>query len=171
MLSVSTTLLVLLASCTMFLISPYLPYSFLQATVGNKIGSFALLALVLYVLYIDQTLGLATFLAVAALFLEQRRRTVEHVSKIAVVSPKIQQNFHVEQLNVPAPNIVPGEVHPPRKVADVDDYSFEPSEESGNNKFEQIDESYDDKQPLETVPPQPNEVSEFLQQKGLANIN
>lgn len=157
----------------MFLVSPYLPYSVLHATVGTRLGSFALLALVLYVLLLDQTLGLATFLAVAALFLEQRRRTVEHVTKVAVAEPSAgsNNNFQVEQLSVPAPNIVPGEVHPPRKTADVDDYSFEPSEESGNNKFEQIDESYDEKQPLETVPPQPNEVSEFIQERGLANIN
>ena len=157
----------------MFLVSPYLPYSVLQATVGTRLGAFLLLALVLYVLFLDQTLGLATFLAVAALFLEQRRRTVERVRKVAAADPSSGSNnkFQVEQLTVPAPNIVPGEVHPPRKVADIDDYSFEPSEESGNNKFEQVDESYDDKQPLETVPPQPNEVSEFIQQKGLANIN
>ena len=157
----------------MFLISPYLPYSVLHATVGTRLGAFLLLALVLYVLFLDQTLGLATFLAVAALFLEQRRRTVERVRTVAVADPSSGSNnkFQVEQLTVPAPNIIPGEVHPPRKVADIDDYSFEPSEETGNNKFEQIDESYDDKQPLETVPPQPNEVSEFIQQKGLANIN
>ena len=123
------------------------------------------MGLVLLALAKDRVLGLASFLAVAALFLEQRRRTVE---KVTTVSKPV---FSVEQLNVPAPNIVPGEVHPPRKDADVDDYSFEPSEESGTNKFEAVDESYDQKEPSDTVPPHPSEVSEFLQVKGLANLN
>ena len=122
------------------------------------------MGLVLLALAKDRVLGLASFLAVAALFLEQRRRTVE---KVMVSKPV----FSVEQLNVPAPDIVPGEVHPPRKDADVDDYSFEPSEESGTNKFEAVDESYDQKEPSDTVPPHPSEVSEFLQVKGLASLS
>ena len=122
------------------------------------------MGLVLLALAKDRVLGLASFLAVAALFLEQRRRTVE---KVMVSKPV----FSVEQLNVPAPDIVPGEVHPPRKDADVDDYSFEPSEESGTNKFEVVDESYDQKEPSDTVPPHPSEVSEFLQVKGLASLS
>ena len=133
--------------------------------VGNQISAAVLMGLVLLALAKDRVLGLASFLAVAALFLEQRRRTVE---KVTTVSKPV---FSVEQLNVPAPNIVPGEVHPPRKDAEVDDYSFEPSEESGTNKFEAVDESYDQKEPSDTVPPHPSEVSEFLQVKGLANLN
>ena len=163
---VSPTLTVLLGSCLVFLVTPYLPSYALTYTVGTKLGSAALFALVLYVLYQDNVLGIAVFLAVAALFLEQRRRTVEKIPKIA---PTMQAP--VAELHVPAPNIVPGEVHPERKVADVEDYSFEPSEETGTNKYENMDDSYDTKQPLSTVPPHPEEVSEFLQEKGLANIN
>jgi hypothetical protein len=127
------------------------------------------MCLVLYALVQDRILGLACFLAVAAIFLEQRRRVVEKVSKAE--DPKITPSFSVEQLNTPARKIVPGEVHPARKDADIDDYSFEPTEESGSNKFEGVDESFDDKQPSETVPPQPSEVSDFLQLKGLASIS
>jgi hypothetical protein len=117
----------------------------------------------------DNVLGLACFLAVAALFLEQRRRKVETVKKAQ--DPNIQPTFSVDQLSVPAPNIVPGEVHPPRKDAEVEDYSFEPSDETGTDKYDGVSESFDEKKPLNTVPPQPNEVSQMLQAKGLANIN
>ena len=164
---VSPTLIALVSSCVVFLLTPYLPYSVLKYTIGTKIGSFVSLVVVLVALSKDNVLGLAVFLAVAALFLEQRRRTVE---KVTVSSPKAPP-FQVEQLSKPAPNIVPGEVHPERKLADVDDYSFEPSEESGTNKYEKVYDSYDEKHPLETVPSQPEEVSEMLQEKGLANIN
>jgi hypothetical protein len=157
------------AACAVFLLAPYIPYSLLRLAVGNKIGSFVLIALVIYALTKDSVVGLASFLAVAALFLEQRRRTVEIVKKGQ--DPKIQPVFSVDQLTVPAPNIVPGEVHPPRKDAEVEDYSFEPSEETGTDKYDGVSESFDEKQPLDTVPPQPNEVSQMLQAKGLASIN
>jgi len=34
-----------------------------------------------------------------------------------------------------------------------------------------VDESYNEKQPLDTVPPHPSEVSDMLQLKGLASLN
>jgi hypothetical protein len=159
----------LIASGAVFLLAPYIPYSVLSLTVGNRVGALVVLSLVIYILTVDNVLGLAAFLAVAALFLEQRRRTVERVTKH--LDPQDKPVFPVEKLNEPAPNIVPGEVHPPSKVADVEDYSFEPTEESGTNKYDGISESYNYKQPLETVPSQPNEVSQMLQAKGLAHIN
>jgi len=164
---VTPTLIALLASCAVFLLTPYIPYSVLKLTVGTKLSSAVLLCLVLYTLAQDRLLGLASFLAVAALFLEQRRRTVEKVTVPEAAPPP----FSVQQLNTPAPNIVPGEVHPPRKDSEVEDYSFEPSEESGGNRFENVDESYNEKQPLDTVPPHPSEVSDMLQLKGLASLN
>jgi hypothetical protein len=171
MMQVSTTLFVLLASCGVFIISPYIPYSVLYYTVGTKLGSLLLLGLVLYVVTLDQTLGLAVFLAVAALFLEQRRRTIDNVTRVTTKDSFRQPTFDVKQLDTPAPNIVPGEVHPPRKMVDLDEYGYEPSEEIGENTFEFTEHSYDTKQPLETVPPQPSEVSEMLQEKGLAHVN
>jgi hypothetical protein len=120
----------------------------------------------LIVLQDDIVVGLATFLAVAALFLEQRRRTVVKVTT-SMVPDKVP--FKVQDFKE-AENLVPGEVHPTHKEADVDDYGFEPTEESGKNSFEKVDVSQDDKEPLETVPPAPSVVSELLQGKGLASI-
>jgi len=169
MIKITSTLAILLGSCAVFLLTPYMPYSLLKMTVGNTLSSTVMLCLVLYTLAQDRLLGLASFLAVAALFLEQRRRTVDMVS--GAIDPKTKAFFNVEQLNVPARDIVPGEVHPPRKDAEIEDYSFEPSEEAGANSYEKTGDTHDEKHPLETVPPQPSEVSDFLQLKGLANIS
>jgi len=169
MIKVSPALVVLLSACAIFLLTPYIPYSVLKMTVGTKVGSAALLALVLYALAVDRIVGIAAFLAVAALFLEQRRRTVDTVRRGADAQEK--PTFSVEQLDKTAQNIVPGEVHPERKEVDTEDYSFEPTEESGTNKYEDLGDSYDEKKPLETVPPQPNEVSEMFQAKGLSHLN
>jgi hypothetical protein len=165
----SSRIVALTAACAVFLLAPYIPYSLLRLAVGNKVGAFVLIALVIYALMQDNVLGLACFLAVAALFLEQRRRKVEVVKKSQ--DPNIQPTFPVDQLSVPAPNIVPGEVHPPRKDAEVEDYSFEPSDGVATDTFDGVSESFDQKQPLDTVPPQPNQVSQMLQAKGLASIN
>lgn len=161
--------LAVVAACAVFLLSPYIPFSVLKLVVGNRVGAFLLIGLVIYALVLDNTIGLAVFLAACALFLEQRRRTVEKVKEVQG-SVKASVNEAVENLIIPAPNIVPGEVHPSKRDAEVEDYSFEPTEESGTNTYDKFDESYDEKHPLDTVPPQPNEVSELLQQKGLASI-
>jgi len=120
---------------------------------------------VLVVLQDDIVVGLATFLVVAALFLEHRRRTVTKVTAL------LPENIPFKVMDLKdAPHLVPGEKHPAPKEADVDDYGFEPTEESGKNTFEKVDVSQDDKEPLETVPPAPSVVSEMLQGKGLASI-
>lgn len=163
---VSPTLMALLVACVIFVLCPFIPSWILNLTVGTTVGSVILLVLVLIVLQSDIVVGLATFLAVAALFLEHRRRTVAKVTA-TLTTGKIP--FKVEDI-VDAPDLVPGEKHPAHKESEVDDYGFEPTEESGKNGFEKVDVSQDDKEPLETVPPAPSVVSELLQGKGLATI-
>lgn len=163
----SPTLTVLLIACSIFVLSPYIPSWILNLTAGTMAGSLVLLVLVLFVLQDDIVLGLATFLAVAALFLEHRRRTVMKVT--AAIGPE-KVPFKVAQLDEKAPNLVPGEVHPDFKGSETEDHGFEPGDDSGKNTFERVDESQDDKHPLDTVPPNPSEVSDLLQEKGLASI-
>jgi hypothetical protein len=164
----SPTLAVLLGACVLFVFSTYIPSWLLHLVAGTTVGALLMLILVLIVLQADIVLGLATFLAVAALFLENRRRTV---SKVTMMMGSTKQLFDVKELDTPAPNLIPGEVHPERKDSEVEDYGFEPTEESGKNDVESLGaESQDEKQPLETVPPQPSLVSNMMQQKGLAAI-
>ena len=164
----SPTLSVLLVACVFFVFSTYIPSWFLDLVVGTNVGALLMLVLVLVVLQADIVLGLATFLAVAALFLENRRRTVKHVTMMLSGG---KQPFDVKELSAPAPNLVPGEIHPEHEGSSTEDYGFEPTEESGKNDAESLGaESQDEKQPLETVPPQPSIVAEIMQQKGLAAI-
>jgi len=165
---VSPTLAVLLVACVVFILAPFIPSFILQYTVGTQIGALLALVLVLAVLQVDIVVGLAVFLAVASLFLENRRRSVQ---KVITSLANTKQPFEVKELDTPAPNLVPGEIHPNHQGSETEDYGFEPTEESGKNDFEGIGaESQDEKQPLETVPPQPSVVSELMQQKGLAAI-
>ena len=163
---VSPTLATLVVACAIFVLSPFIPSLILNLVAGTTVGALLMLILVLVVLQSDLVLGLSTFLAVAALFLEHRRRTVIKVTD-SLTPGKIP--FKVENI-VDAPNLVPGEVHPEHKGSEIEDHGFEPTDESGKNTFERVDESQDDKHPLDTVPPNPSEVGELLQEKGLAHI-
>ena len=162
---VTPALAVFFVAALIFVGSSYVPDALIRLLAGNMVGAAVLLFAVLYTMRTDKVLALAVFLAAAALFLESRRRTVERVS-VAMSAEK--PVFRVEQLSQPAPDLVRGEVHPPRQTPEYEDYSYEPSEETGANKFEPVDESINEKHPLETVPPHPEEVSQFLQEKGLA---
>jgi hypothetical protein len=163
---VPTSVGILVGACLTFLLSPYLPTTLLNLLVGNKIGAAVVLVGVLYLLRQDVVLALAMFLAVAALFLEQRRRIVHELS--AVKEAK-EVPSTVENLGKPAPDLVPGEVHPSSEEPEVQDHGYEPEQETGSNSFERVGESLDEKHPLETVPPQPEEVSAFLQAKNLGH--
>jgi len=158
--------MVLVGACAIFPLSPYIPSWLLSLTVGTTVGALSMLVIVLVVLQGDIVLGLATFLAVAALFLENRRRTVVKVTSMMTAE---KTPLEIKEL-APAPDLVPGEKHPAHDQGTSEEYGFEPTEESGTNKFDRVDDSQDNKDPLETVPPQPSEVSEMLQEKGLANI-
>lgn len=162
---VPPTLAAILAAATVFLFSSYLPDGLVRLTAGTTVGSFAILILTLFSLKYDLVVGVAVFLAGAALFLESRRRAIERV-----IAGPTNQGAPIEELSKPARDIVPGEVHPPHQDPEVQDHGYEPSDETGSNDFRAVGESQDEKQPLETVPPHPERVSEFFQAKGLASL-
>jgi len=164
---VSPTLVFLISACAVFLIAPYFPSALLNLLVGNYFSTGALMIATLFVLRKDIVLGLAFFLAAAALFLEQRRRIVTKV-QIAMETLPHGKPAGVEALNTPAPPIVKGEVHPPRESASYEDHGFEPTEQTGSNDFSKVDESINEKKPLETVPPHPEEIADLMEDRGFA---
>ncbi len=165
---VTPALTVFFVAAAVFIFSSYIPDFLIHLLSGNMIGAAVLLGAILYTMRSDKVLAIAVFLAAAALFLESRRRTVD---RVAVTMGAEKPVFQVEQLSQHAPDLVPGEKHPSRPMAEYEDHNYEPSEESGSNKFEPVDETLNEKQPLETVPPHPDEVSSFFQQKGLAAVD
>jgi hypothetical protein len=145
-----------------FLVAPYVPNTALKLTVGNMVGTFVALGLALLILRQDMVLGLAAFLAVTALFLENRRRVISRIQ--SAQSSNEEGSVKMES----APPLVPGEVHPDFDTPSSEDHPFEPETESGSNKFEPVDESLNEKGPLPTVRNDTDELGSFFQQKGLA---
>jgi hypothetical protein len=143
---------ILLAACAVFLLSPYLPSILLKLLVGNYLGAAVLILAASLMLKRSVTAGVATFLAVSALFLENRRRTVETV-QVQMARAGLA-GAPVEQLNKPAEDLIPGEVHPKHEEATVEEYGYEPSEEEGGGSklFESPSAVEDEKGVLEGVP-------------------
>ncbi len=171
---ISPTLTFLVAASAVFLFSPYLPAAVLELLVGNKIMAGLFLIAALFVLKQDTILGLASFLAVAALFLEHRRRLVMRaqvaMGGAGMGAMPTSKPAAVEALDVPAPPLVKGEVHPDHEVPHVEEHGFRPDEDTGSNKFSEApgSESIDEKQPLKTVPPHPEDVEAMMEEKGFA---
>jgi hypothetical protein len=159
---------IVLVSFAIFVLSPYLPQVLLTVTVGNRVGSLLVLVAVLLALRRNALVALATFLAAAALFLENRRRTVARVRQAlgaGVGAP-------IEELSKPARDLVPGEVHPPREEPTNEEYDYGPGEEHDGAKAFESSAAEDEKGPLETVPSNNSSgVVEFLQSRGLAGSN
>jgi hypothetical protein len=160
----------LFACLVVFLVAPYIPTWLLQATVGTYVGSFLLLALGVYILRQNTTLGLAAFLSIAALFLENRMRVITMIRrgslKTQMGSGGREEGSYPSELAA-SPDLVTDEVHPPHGEEetryDAKDDSIETNEVSGIG--------LDGKAPLSTVGPVTSAVSDFLQKQGLASID
>jgi hypothetical protein len=177
----SPTLIIMLGSLSIFLSSSYLPMPLLNLLVGNKAGAAVLLIANLFILRKNIVLGLAVFLAIASLFLEHRRRTVRIIQE--TMKGAMEMGAPIDVLDKNAPDLIEGEKHPAASSEhSYDDYNFEPSDHSkgGENQASPseeakgeaphigIGESIDEKAPLGTVPSNPESVSDFFQQRGLA---
>ena len=169
---ISRTLSFLLASFAVFLIAPFLPTPVLGLLAGNQLMVGVLLIAALLVLRRNIVLGLAFFLAVAALLLENRRRMVTKV-QVAMQGGALKgEGAPVEELSRPAADLVKGEVHPVHEKPTFEDHGFEPEGEKEHGAGGPLDDSvmHDGKRPLETAVPHPDEMSEFFQEEGFARV-
>lgn len=124
-------------------------------------------------------LGLAAFLASAALFLEYRRRTIDTI-RMSFFGSK-QVGAPVKKLSKPAKDLIPGEVHPSSEDPSIEESGYEPShgseEEGSYSSSHESGEFYEsaaiesDKVPLETVPSNNSGgLSQMFLAKGLASL-
>ena len=146
----SPTLASIVLAGTVFILAPYLPTAVLKPIAGTRLGSAALLAGVLAALQVDRVIALGVAMAVAALFLEYRRRVVES----AYVG--VQARVPIKK----APNLVPGEIHPSFESPVIEEVEARPEAEDVMDLGQ--------KAPLETVDSHPSHIGEMLERTGLA---
>jgi len=146
----SPTLASIVLAGTVFIIAPYVPNAVLKPLAGTRLGSAVLLAAVLAALQFDRVIALGAAMAVAALFLEYRRRVVDS----AYVG--IQARVPIKK----APNLVPGEIHPSFETPTIEEVDVRPESDTDVMDLAQ-------KAPLETIDPHPSHIGAMLERAGL----
>jgi hypothetical protein len=147
----SPTLASIVLAGTVFILAPYIPTALLKPIVGTRIGSAAILAGVLAIVQVDRVVALGAAMAVAALFLEYRRRIVSSLPVGDYARVPIKK----------APNLVPREEHPAFESPAIEEVDAKP--DSDTNDVTDLDQ----KAPLETVDSHPSHIGEALERAGL----
>lgn len=144
---------ILIVSLIVFLGAPWVPNSLIKAVVGNPVGVFVILVACLMALRCSLLDGLAAFLAAGALFLQNRKRILRQVeqgaSGDAQNGVRVSTPATVKSLDVPADDLIDGEVHPPHDEPSGEGHAYEPTD-SGKNEFKAVDRTINEKEVLET---------------------
>lgn len=150
-----------------FVAAPYLPNAVLKMTVGTTVGTFILLAAATAVLRMNAVLGLGAFLATAALFLENRRRVISKIKKVAA-SPTSPQEGEYDKALEPADDLVDNEVHPEHEKPQEEEHGFDPERDAGSNTFERVGDSINEKGVLSSAPKATEDAVKAFENSGLA---
>ena len=149
----------LIVALVLFIAAPYLPASFYAMAFTNIVVPALLLLGLLATMRFSLIGSVALFLAVAALFIENRRRTFQEV-KVPTY----------EQQMAPAQPIVPGEIHPAADLPSTSGPSvkYAPSEDA-TNEFQRVGTSINTKKALPS-PRVPADAEKYIIEHSLAEL-
>ena len=147
----------LAVSFVLFIGAPYFPSFLYTYSFTNVLVPFLLLCALLISTAYSMTGSIGLLLAIAALFVEYRNRVLQ-VTKID--TPTYEQQL------APAPDLVPNEIHPEFKKPSGTRVSFRPAEDSGDNQFEPVGDSVNEKRVMAS-PRIPEETEKLLIEKNL----
>ncbi len=149
----------LIVALVLFIASPYLPASFYAMAFHNVLVPALLLVGLLFSMRYSILGSVALFLAVAALFIENRRRTFQEVK-----APTYEQQM------APAAPIVPGEIHPAADMPSTSGPSvkYAPSEDA-TNEFQRVGTSVNQKKVFAS-PRVPAEAEKYIIEHSLAEV-
>ncbi len=157
-------------SLLLFVVSPYIPNTVLNATVGTSLGILVLLLAPLLVVRYNPVLALAVLLAVGALFLENRKRILTGI-KISIntdIKKGGTKYAPVDAVVEGASDLIDGEVHPEHETPFEESHNFHP-EKNTTDGFENVGESINEKGALETVPTNSSRtMADHFEKAGLA---
>ena len=154
---VSPTLISIIVAGLVFVLTPYSPMWLLHLLAGTRVGSAVMLLGVLAVAQVDVVISLAVALAVAAIFIEYRKRVVMKIQNNLVVpdTPDRVSNIGSKR------NLVPSEKHPAAETATV--------EEVGESKDNDVPTS--EREPLETIDAHSEAIAKLMEENGFASLS
>jgi len=154
---VSPTLISIVVAGLVFVLVPYSPNSVLELLAGTRIGAALMLLGVLAVVQIDVVISLAVALAVAAIFIEYRKRVVMKIQNNLVVpdTPDRVSNIGSKR------NLIPSEEHPAAETPTI--------EEATQSKDNGVPTS--EREPLETIDAHSEAIAKLMEENGFASLS
>ena len=153
---VSPTLTSIVIAGLAFILVPYSPMWLLKYLAGTRVGAAAMLLGVLAIAQIDVVISLAVALAVAAVFIEYRRRIVRSIQTNLLVPDTSARVSAIGSQSAP-----PSEKHPAAETPSIE----EVTEEREN------DVPGSDREPLDTIDAHSEAIAKLMEDNGFASLS
>jgi hypothetical protein len=126
-----------------FIIIPFLPWQILMLT-DLILVRILLLSIFLFAISISPQVGILSLASIAFLFIERNRNKVKYIQ--GVMQNNVSNSEAVNSINTPETAPIQPEFNKPMES----NISFSPNNETGDNTFDPVDKTIDQKQVLET---------------------
>lgn len=140
-------LIIIAVNVFVFVISPFLPDFFYDKLLNNYFAAAVLFGLNLYSILYGYLAAVSTFMGVTSLYAEMHARKARKVKKVK--EQKLEGEV-LKQFEAPEP-VIPNEVHPEAHVPDGEEVAFVPKKDSGDDAFDPVDKTINEKEPLPTI--------------------
>jgi hypothetical protein len=145
---------------------PFLPLQVLNLFRG-VVGSLALLLLILAAASLGPQSGVLVFLAALLTFV-QRNRSIISTKMSSRTDQTVKETSYDDQM-ASAPPMDDNETHPLPQLPPREQHSFLPSDDDGSNNFEAVDSTINEKNPIKTISPLPEQAADYFLQQGFAD--
>ena len=145
--TVNTEYIIIGVNILVFVIAPFLPNIVYTHFVETYLGITTLLIASLYTITYGYLASVSAFIGVASLYSESHARKTASVRK----SSNSNGNKEFENQLIPAPELIPNEIHPEIEMPDNDIIKTVPNKEDGENNFKPVDTSINEKTNLPTI--------------------
>jgi hypothetical protein len=153
---ISPTLISIVIAGIAFIVTPYLPMWVLTPLAGSRVGTAIMLIAVLAVLQFDVVISLAVALAVAAVFIEYRRRILNKIQNTLILPDQPDMVSNIGSTR----KLVPNEVHPPAEAPSI--------EEVGEQR--ENDAPGSTREPLDTIDTHSEAIAKLMEENGFASL-
>jgi hypothetical protein len=163
--ALSTESIISIGAVTWAVALPFLPNQVHQL-LRHPVAAFVLLAVALVALPYGPIPGVLVLLAVLLTFVERNRITIKN--SLLEKAGGGEAPTYQEQLQPSLP-MDPNEVHPLPTLPSLEEHPFMPNDEMGDNAFEPVAASQDEKNVIQTISSTPDVAGKFFLNQGLAS--
>ena len=140
-------LIIIAVNVFVFVVSPFLPDVFYEKVLNTYLTAAVLFGLNLYSVLYGYLAAVSTFMGVTSLYAELHARKARKVKK---VKEQVLEGEVLNQFQAPE-SLLPDEVHPDANTPDNEEVTFTPDKDTGDDKFEAVDKTIDEKGALPTI--------------------